>query len=78
MHCADAKQAIEQYQDGELDPVRGDAVREHLANVSRLREAAEHLGNLRSAIREGATYFTAPDALRRGSRCTHLALPLRL
>ena len=65
MHCADAKQAIEQYQDGELDPVRGDAVREHLATCPACAKAAEQLGNLRLAIRDGATYFTAPDALRR-------------
>ena len=65
MHCADAKQAIEQYQDGELDPLRGDAVREHLATCFACAKAAGQLGILRSAIRDGATYFTAPDALRR-------------
>src|SRR6476619_5283242 len=65
MHCADAKQAIEQYCDGELDPARGDAVREHLAACPACMRVAEQLDSLRSVVRDGAMYFTAPDALRR-------------
>jgi anti-sigma factor RsiW len=65
MHCADAKQAIEQYCDGELDPARASLVREHLATCSGCSSVAEQAGGLRSAVRDGATYFTAPEALRR-------------
>jgi anti-sigma factor (TIGR02949 family) len=65
MHCADAKQAIEQYHDGELDATRGDAVREHLAACPACARLADQLSGLRSAVREDAAYFTAPDALRR-------------
>src|SRR3954451_8430068 len=65
MHCADAKQAIEQYHDGELEATRGDAVRVHLAMCPACAKVAEQLSRLRSAVREDATYFTAPDALRR-------------
>jgi len=65
MHCADAKQAIEQYHDGELEATRGDAVREHLATCPACAKVAEQLSRLRSAVREDATYFMAPDALRR-------------
>jgi anti-sigma factor RsiW len=65
MHCADAKLAIEQYHDGELEATRGDAVREHLATCPACAKVAEQLSSLRSAVRENATYFTSPAALRR-------------
>jgi anti-sigma factor RsiW len=65
MNCAEAKQALEQSHDGELDTERVRALREHLAECSDCATLGEHLGLLRSAVRDGATYFTAPNGLRR-------------
>jgi anti-sigma factor RsiW len=65
MNCADAKQALEQSHDGELDTERLRALREHLAECSDCATLGERLARLRSAVRDGATYFTAPNELRR-------------
>ena len=65
MNCAEAKQALEPFHDGELDLERSRTLREHLAECSDCAMVAERLARLRSAVRDGATYFTAPNQLRR-------------
>lgn len=65
MNCAEAKQALGQSQDGELDRGRSRALREHLAECSDCAALGEQLAHVRSAVREGATYFIAPTELRR-------------
>ena len=65
MNCAEAKKALEQSHDGELDMERSRTLREHLVECSDCATLAERLVRLRSAVRDGATYFTAPNELRR-------------
>jgi anti-sigma factor RsiW len=65
MDCAQARQAIEQDHDGELDAPSSRALRDHLRECPTCAAAGERLGTLRSAVRDGATYFVAPDELRR-------------
>jgi len=65
MNCAEAKQALEAFHDGELDMERSRTLRQHLAECSDCATLAERLVRLRSAVRDGATYFTAPNELRR-------------
>ena len=65
MNCTDAKQALELHHDGELETARLRALREHLADCSDCAALHDHLGRLRAAVRAGATYYTAPDQLKR-------------
>jgi len=65
MNCTDAKQALELHHDGELETARLRALREHLADCSDCAALHDQLGRLRAAVRAEATYYTAPDQLKR-------------
>lgn len=65
MNCTDVKQMLEQHHDGELEAERSRALREHLADCSDCATAHDQLGRLRAAVRTGATYYTAPNELKR-------------
>ena len=70
MHCAESKQAVGQYHDGELDAASADALRQHLSECASCAMLSDQHARLRSTVRDGATYFTAPHELR--ARVTQL------
>jgi anti-sigma factor RsiW len=76
MDCAQVRQVIEQYHDDELDPQGSSALRDHLRECPNCASIDEQLGQLRSAVRDGATYFVAPDELRRRVTAHAHASPL--
>src|SRR5262249_19968739 len=65
MQCVQARQMIERERDGELDAENARTLRQHLAECPECMLAADQFDRMRSAIREGATYFRAPPELRR-------------
>ena len=65
MNCTEAKQGLERYHDGELDTERSRSLHEHLAECSECMTFSEQIDRLRSAVRDGATYFHPPTELRR-------------
>jgi mycothiol system anti-sigma-R factor len=71
MHCAESKQAVGPYHDGELDAESADALRQHLAECASCAMLSDQHARLRSTVRDGTTYFTAPHELR--ARVTQLA-----
>jgi anti-sigma factor (TIGR02949 family) len=64
MHCAESKQAVGPYHDGELDAESADALRQHLTECASCAMLSDQHARLRSAVRDGAMYFTAPRELR--------------
>lgn len=64
MDCTDAQERLEREQDGELDTPSRRALEEHLAGCETCSTASEELRALRSAVRDRASYFAAPDWLR--------------
>ena len=70
MHCAESKQAVGPYHDGELDVATMDALRQHLTDCASCAKLSDQHARLRSLVRDGATYFTAPLELR--ARVTEL------
>jgi len=62
--CKDAQERLERDQDGALDAPARRALHAHLAGCELCRAAGEQLRALRSAVRERASYFSAPDSLR--------------
>ena len=64
MQCAESKQAVGPYHDGELDVASADALRQHLSECTSCAMLSDQLARLRSTVRDGATYFTAPHELR--------------
>jgi anti-sigma factor RsiW len=68
MDCAQARTYIDCYVDGELDPVISARIEQHLRDCAACQRAREQLNSLRSLIREGAPYHTAPDWLSKQIR----------
>jgi anti-sigma factor RsiW len=64
MDCRDAQEGLEREHDGELDTPSRCALQEHVAGCEACRTASEELRALRTAVRNRASYFTAPDSLR--------------
>jgi len=64
MQCAESKQVVGPYHDGELDVAAADALRQHLSECTSCAMLSDQHARLRSTVREGATYFTAPHELR--------------
>lgn len=74
MDCVEAEALLHGYLDNELDLVRAIDIETHLQACAACQRAYEEHKAARSAIRERATYFSAPDHLR--GRIA-LALPTR-
>jgi len=64
MDCPQARQAIGPYHDAQLDPAAAEAVRMHVAQCRTCDKLAQDHAELTAALRDGATYFTAPSALK--------------
>lgn len=64
MDCAQIREQLDAYEDGELDAVRARQLEAHLAGCPDCMRAEEQLTELRHAVREHATYHPAPAALR--------------
>jgi anti-sigma factor RsiW len=62
--CKDAQERLERDQDGVLDAPSRRALHAHLAGCEACSAAGEQLGAMRSAVRDRASYFTAPQSLR--------------
>ena len=63
MNCTQTRTYIECYIDGELDPITSVGVEEHLHHCAACHRALGQLNSLRSLIKEGAPYHSAPDRL---------------
>ena len=70
MNCAEARQLLHGYADGELDLVRSLEVEEHLRECSGCAEALGQQQALRSALRQEALYHRAPAHLAGRLRAT--------
>jgi anti-sigma factor RsiW len=68
--CAEARQLLHGYADGELDLVRSLEVEEHLRECSACAEALSRQQALRTALRQEALYHRAPARLARHLRST--------
>lgn len=64
MNCESARPLLSPYFDGELDPASSRALESHLDGCAGCRQALEELEALRAHLRDPATRFTAPAALR--------------
>lgn len=68
MDCTQTRTVIECYTDGELDAITSSKVEQHLHQCAACRRAMDALGSLRTLVKDGASYYKAPDRLRRESR----------
>ncbi|HTS54238.1 MAG TPA: anti-sigma factor [Burkholderiales bacterium] len=64
MDCTQAQEQLDRLQDGELEALTRRKLRAHIANCTVCAAADEQLSALRSAVRDNASYFTAPETLR--------------
>jgi anti-sigma factor RsiW len=64
MDCRDAQERLEREQDGELDTRSRRTLQEHVADCEVCSAVRDDLRDLRSAVRDRASYFAAPDSLR--------------
>jgi anti-sigma factor (TIGR02949 family) len=64
MDCAQIRQQLDAYEDGELDAVRSREFEAHLLGCPDCLRAEERLIELRHALRKHATYHPAPAELR--------------
>jgi anti-sigma factor RsiW len=62
--CEDARSFLDAYLDGELDLVRSLEIGDHLRECAACARQSEEFNALRTAIRDGATYYSAGDDLR--------------
>jgi anti-sigma factor RsiW len=63
MDCTEARAALHAHLDRELDPVVSATVDAHLESCAKCARTFERLTSLRTAIKQHATYYRAPDAL---------------
>jgi anti-sigma factor RsiW len=68
MNCRDVEGLLGAYVDRELDLVRSLEVEKHLDECAACATAVQRHRALRSAVVEGATYYAAPESLRRKVR----------
>jgi anti-sigma factor RsiW len=64
MDCTQAQERLEREQDGELDTASRRALQAHLSDCEVCSAVRDDLHDLRSAVRDRASYFAAPDSLR--------------
>lgn len=64
MDCQEAREHMAAEQDGALGMPQRRALHEHLAGCVACSAAGGQLRELRASVRDRASYFTAPDALR--------------
>jgi anti-sigma factor RsiW len=68
VRCTDTRTLIESYVDGELDLVRNVEIEEHLGDCPTCAPMHKDTLELRSRIRESASYFRAPAGLQQRVR----------
>lgn len=71
----EASGLLHAYVDGELDPAKSLEFETHLAANPAARAACERLREMSAAIRDGADYYPAPDALTARLRASVPAVP---
>ncbi|HWG96112.1 MAG TPA: zf-HC2 domain-containing protein, partial [Nitrospira sp.] len=64
MNCQEARTLIDGYMDGELDPIRNREVEQHFRTCPVCLTVYNSHRALRTALRTGSLYRTAPPALR--------------
>ena len=64
MNCPEAQSLLSPHLDSELDLLRSVDLEQHLQTCPDCRRNAQQTKAARAAVREQATYFAAPDALR--------------
>lgn len=64
MKCPDAKELIEAYVDGELDPTQKSELRSHMEGCISCAETHWNLQEMRTNLRKEAPYYEAPVHLR--------------
>jgi anti-sigma factor RsiW len=64
MNCEDAKNLMDGYLDGELDPLTNQRIEEHLRHCRNCDQDYKTHRSLMRAIGNGAPYYKAPDGLR--------------
>jgi anti-sigma factor RsiW len=65
MNCAEAKDLMHAYADGELDLVHALEMEKHLADCAACSRAYENIRSLKSALKSDPLYFKAPLGLER-------------
>src|SRR6266516_464967 len=64
MNCEQAKELMDGYLDGELDPITSQAIEQHLRDCHNCEQAYKAHTALSHAISRGAPYYKAPTGLR--------------
>ena len=64
MNCSEAQSLLSPHLDNELDLLRAVDLQQHLQTCPDCRRNAQQTKAARAAVREQATYFAVPDALR--------------
>ena len=64
MNCEQAKELMDGYLDGELDPITSQAIEQHLRDCHNCEQAYKAYTALSHAISRGAPYYKAPTGLR--------------
>ncbi len=64
MNCEQAKELMDGYLDGELDPITSQAIEQHLRDCHNCEQAYKAHMALTHAISRGAPYYKAPTGLR--------------
>ena len=64
MNCPEAQSLLSPHLDNELDLLRSVDLEQHLQTCPDCRRHSQQTKAARAAVREQATYFAAPDALR--------------
>jgi anti-sigma factor RsiW len=64
MNCEEATKLMDGYLDGELDPITGQAIEQHLRECHNCDQAYKTHGSLVRAIGNATPYYKAPAALR--------------
>src|SRR6266516_2145864 len=64
MNCEQAKELMDGYLDGELDPITTQAIEQHLRDCHNSEQAYKAHTALSHAISRGAPYYKAPTGLR--------------
>jgi anti-sigma factor RsiW len=78
MDCGQARDLMDGYTDGELDPVTASAIERHLQTCAACKQAYAQQSALRGLVRHHAAYYTAPAALTNRIREQTAALGARV
>ncbi|MBX3331721.1 MAG: anti-sigma factor [Nitrospira sp.] len=77
MNCQEVRMLIDGYVDGELDPIRNREIEQHFQTCPACSTVFDSHRVLRTALRTGSLYRTAPLALRNRVRSSFKPTPTR-